>query len=88
MGMVGELGRIAPGFRADLIAVDLRRPHLVPHNDPLGTLVHTGMGRDVSHVVVEGEMVVQDGRPTRCDMEQVIRDGAAAAAALWERARA
>ena len=86
MGMAGELGRIAPGLRADLIALDLRRPHLVPHNDPLGTVVHTGMGRDVSHVVVEGEVVVDDFRPTRCDMEQVIRDGAAAAAALWARA--
>lgn len=88
MGMDGEIGRIAPGYRADLVALDLRRPHLVPHNDPLGTLVHTGMGRDVSHVVVEGEVVVAEGRPTRCDLDQVIRDGTAAAAALWERARA
>ncbi|MCU0944576.1 MAG: amidohydrolase family protein [Rubritepida sp.] len=87
MGMEAELGRIEPGFRADLVAVDLRRPHLVPHNDPLGTLVHTGMGRDVRHVVVEGELVVEDFRPTRCDMEAVVREGAAAAAALWERAR-
>jgi hypothetical protein len=44
-------------------------------------------GRDVSHVVVEGELVVQDFRPTRCDMGEVVRAGAAAAAALWERAR-
>ena len=88
MGMAGEIGRIEAGYRADLVALDLRRPHLVPHNDPLGTMVHTGMGRDVSHVVVEGEVVVADGRPTRCDPDQVIRDGAAAAAALWERARA
>jgi 5-methylthioadenosine/S-adenosylhomocysteine deaminase len=87
MGMEAEIGRIAPGFRADLVAVEMRRPHLVPHNDALGTLVHTGMGRDVSHVVVEGELVVQDFRPTRCDMEEVVRAGAAAAAALWERAR-
>ncbi len=86
MGLAGQLGRIETGFRADLIAVDLRRPHLVPHNDPLGTLVHTGMGRDVSHVVVEGEVVVDEFRPTRCDMDQVLRDGAAAAAALWARA--
>lgn len=88
MGMEAEIGRIAPGFRADCVAIDLRRPHLVPHNDPLGTLVHTGMGRDVSHVVVEGEVVVEDGRPTRCDMDEVIRAGSAAAAALWGRARA
>ncbi|MEI6159378.1 MAG: amidohydrolase family protein [Roseococcus sp.] len=88
MGMETEIGQIALGFRADCVAIDLRRPHLVPHNDPLGTLVHTGMGRDVSHVVVEGEVVVEDYRPTRCDPAEVIRAGAAASAALWERARA
>lgn len=87
MGMAGEIGAVATGYRADLVAVDLRRPHLVPHNDPLGTLVHTGMGRDVSHVVVEGEVVVDDFQPTRCNAEEVMRAGNAAAAALWERAR-
>ncbi len=86
MGLGGELGRIAPGFRADLVALDLRRPHLVPHNDPFGTMVHTGVGRDVSHVVVEGELVVEGGRPLRCDPEEVIAAGARAAAALWARA--
>ena len=88
MGMEAELGRIAVGYRADCVAIDLRRPHLVPHNDPLGTLVHTGMGRDVSHVVVEGDVVVDDYRPVRCDPAEVIRAGAAASAALWARARA
>lgn len=86
MGMEAEIGRIEPGYRADCVAIDLRRPHLVPHQDPLGTLVHTGMGRDVSHVIVEGEVVVEDGRPTRCDPAEVVRAGAAAAAALWARA--
>jgi len=88
MGLGAELGRVAPGMLADLTIINLARPHLVPHNDPLGTRGHTGRGRDVSHVVVEGEVVVAEGRPTRCDPDQVIRDGAAAAAALWERARA
>lgn len=88
MGMEAELRQVALGFRADGVAIDLRRPHLMPHNDPPGTLVHTGMGRDVSHVVVEGEVVVEDYRPTRCDPEEVIRAGAAASAALGEGAHA
>lgn len=87
MGLGGELGAVRPGWRADLVLLDLRRPHLTPHNDPLGTVMHTGHGRDVAHVVVEGEVVVRDGRPTRADMEEVCRRGAEAAAALWARAR-
>lgn len=88
LGHAGELGAVREGWRADLALVDLRRPHLIPHNDPLGTLVHTGMGRDVTHVVVEGALVVEDGRPTRCDMDEVMCEGAAAASAVWARAQA
>ncbi|MBY0336360.1 MAG: amidohydrolase family protein [Acetobacteraceae bacterium] len=82
----GELGAVREGWLADLVLVDLRRPHLVPHNDPLGTLVHTGMGRDVTHVIVNGEVVVEDGQATRCDAAGIMREGAAAAAAIWARA--
>ena len=88
MGLGGELGAIREGYRADLVLLGLQRPHLVPHPDPLGTVVHNAHGRDVAHVVVEGEVVVRDGRPPRCDMEQVCAEGAKAAAALWARARA
>lgn len=88
MGLGAELGAIREGYRADLVLLGLQRPHLVPHPDPLGTVVHNAHGRDVVHVVVEGEVVVRDGRPTRCDMEQVCAEGARAAAALWARARA
>lgn len=87
MGLAGELGAVRPGWRADLVLLDLRRPHLVPHGDPLGTTLHTAHGRDVAHVIVEGEVVVRDGRPTRANMETICREGAAAAAALWQRAR-
>lgn len=88
MGLGGELGAVRPGWRADLVLLDLRRPHLVPNEDPLGTMLHNAHGRDVAHVIVEGEVVVRDGRPTRADMETICREGAAAAAALWQRARA
>lgn len=86
MGLGDDLGRVAPGMGADLTIINLARPHLVPHNDPLGTLVHTGQGRDVSHVIVAGDILVEEGRPTRCDMAEVMREGAAAAAAVWARA--
>jgi len=86
MGLAGQIGAVSPGYRADMVLLEMRRPHLVPHNDPLGTIMHTAHGRDVAHVIVEGEVVVRDGRPTRVDMEEVCRKGAAAAEALWRRA--
>jgi 5-methylthioadenosine/S-adenosylhomocysteine deaminase len=88
MGLEHDIGSLAVGKKADLIAFDFRRIHLTPAPDPLGTLVHVGQGRDVSLVMVDGEVIVADGRPTRVDIDTIRRDAAAASAALWERARA
>jgi len=87
MGLEHDIGSLAVGKKADLVALDFRRAHLTPARDPLGTLVHVGQGRDVSLVMVDGEVIVRDGRPTHADLEGIRRDAAAAATALWERAR-
>ena len=54
----------------------------------LGTLVHTGQGRDVETVIIEGEIVVSGGEPTRVDKMAVLEAAETAATALWERANA
>lgn len=88
MGLEDEIGSIAIGKRADLVAFDFRRAHLTPATDPLGNIVHVAHGRDVSHVVVEGEVVVDEGRPTRVDAEAIRREAETAIRAVWTRARA
>jgi 5-methylthioadenosine/S-adenosylhomocysteine deaminase len=88
MGLEKEIGSLEPGKKADLVIFDFNRPHLVPNNDPLGTLVHTGQGRDVRMVLVNGRVVVEDSRPVHADAGEVAREGKAAAAALWKRATA
>lgn len=87
MGLAGEIGSLEVGKKADLVAVDFRRPHLVPDVNPIGTLVHTGQGRDVELVLVDGRIVVENGRPTLVDMDAILADAQRAAAALWQRAR-
>lgn len=87
LGLEDELGSLEAGKRADVVIFDLMRPHLVPHGNPLGTLVHTGQGRDVETVIVNGEVVVEDGRPVKVDLDALLRDAAAAADGLWARAR-
>ena len=38
------MGSVEVGKLADMVCVDMRRPHLVPCINPLGNLVHTGQG--------------------------------------------
>lgn len=88
MGLGADIGTLEVGLKADLVVFDCRRAHLTPDINPLGNLVHTGQGRDVEHVFVDGVQVVASGRPVFADEEAVRRDAQRAADALWARARA
>ncbi|GLK86875.1 amidohydrolase family protein [Ancylobacter defluvii] len=87
MGLEDQIGSIEVGKRADFVAFDFRRPHLTPATNALGNLVHVAQGRDVEIVAVDGELMVEDGKPTRVDADAVRRDAALAIDALWKRAR-
>ncbi|KAI3603832.1 hypothetical protein D8I24_2769 (plasmid) [Cupriavidus necator H850] len=82
-GMGDRLGSLETGKLADLVMFDFRRPHLTPHANPLGTLVHTGQGRDVELVMVNGEILVEGGQPTRVDMAEVCAQAEEVCQALW-----
>ncbi|MEL7138673.1 MAG: amidohydrolase family protein [Pseudomonadota bacterium] len=88
MDLGGEIGQLSPGLKADLVMIDARRPHLTPMIDALGNIVHLGHGRDVTHVMVDGRLVVEDGGATMANEAAIMRDAQAAAEALWTRARA
>ncbi|MGE4239941.1 amidohydrolase family protein [Ramlibacter sp.] len=83
LGQHGEIGSLEVGKKADLVVFDASRPHLRPHVNPVGTLVHNGQGRDVELVLVDGEILVEQGRPTRVDLDEICRDAETAARALW-----
>ena len=88
MGLGSDIGTVEVDRKADLVVFDCRRAHLTPDINPLGNLVHTGQGRDVEHVFVDGVQVVASGRPVFVDEEVVRSDAQRAADALWARARA
>ena len=83
LGMDEDIGSLRVGKKADLVVFDATRPHWHPQVNPLGTLVHTGQGRDVRMVMVDGAIVVQDGLPTQVDMQEVMHEAQQALQALW-----
>ncbi|MFN8028286.1 MAG: amidohydrolase family protein [Acidimicrobiia bacterium] len=62
-----DLGAIAPGMRADLAGWDLRTVDRVGVHDPVAGLLLTGLSSRASLVMVEGEVLVERGAPTRID---------------------
>lgn len=73
MGHAGELGVIREGALADLITLDLRKPHLQPINDLVATLVYCGKASDVETVIVNGRVVVENRQIAGLDLESLYR---------------
>jgi len=65
--MRDDLGRIAPGLKADLVLVDLACPQMQPARDPLRALVYHAADRAVRDVFVDGRQVVADRRVLTLD---------------------
>jgi 5-methylthioadenosine/S-adenosylhomocysteine deaminase len=61
LGWDDEIGSLAPGKQADVVAVDLDRLELAPVYDPLSHLVHVASRSDVTHVWIGGEPRVRNG---------------------------
>lgn len=79
-------GTLDPGRLADLALVDLNRPHLAPDHDIVPLLVYCARGSDVDTVIVDGRVVVEQGRPVLVDEAEVVREARAVAAAWLPRA--
>lgn len=79
--MRNDIGRLAPGMKADLVLVDLGHPLMMPARDPLRSLIYSAADRAVRAVYVGGQQVVADGRVLTLDMA----DAAGRVAAAQER---
>jgi 5-methylthioadenosine/S-adenosylhomocysteine deaminase len=91
LGFCAEAGSLEIGKRADIVLVDLDKPHLGPRvrddRDALAALlVFAAAGSDVDTVIVDGRVLLQGGAPLVVDPRQAIEAARAAARRLLERA--
>lgn len=71
LGVDQLVGSIEIGKQADLIALELSKPHLIPLHDTHAQLVFAAGRSDVSDVWVDGEHVIQAGRSSRINFTQL-----------------
>ncbi len=86
LGLSG-VGEIRAGYKADLVFLDLNRPHWMPHNWTVNQVVHAEDATAVRHVMVGGRMIVRDGRLTQIDLAAIATAVEAARVRLAELAQ-
>ncbi len=72
LGLDAEIGSLEAGKKADLIVVDLQRPHLQPYYGGHEALVFYARASDVVASVIDGRVVMEDGRPVGLDREAAL----------------
>jgi cytosine/adenosine deaminase-related metal-dependent hydrolase len=86
IGLERLIGSIEVGKAADIITVSLNKPHSTPVPDPASSLVYSCTGADVDNVMVEGNLVVQNGKIMTCDPLKIVKRALASSEKVVERA--
>ena len=73
VGMGDSIGSIELGKCADLIAIDLLSPHLIPIHDIYAQMIFAVGRSDVSDVWVDGEQVINSRHSTKLDFDDLAR---------------
>jgi 5-methylthioadenosine/S-adenosylhomocysteine deaminase len=71
LGLDHRVGSLTRGKAADIVAVDLSVPELMPCYDPVSHLVYAAGRQHVRHVWVGGDLVVEDGALTHIDPREL-----------------
>ncbi|MFG2499584.1 amidohydrolase [Streptomyces sp. NPDC048441] len=85
VGLGEEIGRLAPGRRADIVLVDLDGPHTQPVHDLAATLVHSARSADVRTTIVDGRVLMRDRRLLTLDVPEIVAELGAELPALIDR---
>ncbi len=85
LGLEDTIGSLEVGKRADVIAVDVSGAHCIPMSNPYSTMVYSASSSDVTHVVVDGKVLIRDKEILTLDKTKTLRDAQSQADRLFAR---
>jgi 5-methylthioadenosine/S-adenosylhomocysteine deaminase len=72
-----DLGKLAPGAKADMIIIDLSPFHFGLWDDPIRTLMISASGKDVRTSIINGQVVMKDRKIEGIDFDELQKQGQA-----------
>lgn len=85
LGLGEQVGSLEVGKKADVILVDLSKPHLKPLHDVYANLVYSARGSDVDTVIVDGKILMENQQAKTLDEQMVMEKAEEAAFRLASR---
>jgi 5-methylthioadenosine/S-adenosylhomocysteine deaminase len=67
-----DVGKIAPGYKADIILIDANKPHICPVNDVKSSIIYSVQASDVDTVFVNGKIMMRNRVLVSMDEELII----------------
>ncbi|MEM2239009.1 MAG: amidohydrolase [Candidatus Bathyarchaeia archaeon] len=81
-----EIGSIEPGKKADIVVVNVMKPHTIPMYSEVSHLVYTVKSSDVETVIVDGKIIVENREIKTVKIEELMEEFLKARDSLIERA--
>jgi len=72
LGLEKEIGSLEAGKKADIVLVDLKKPHLTPLHNVVSHLVYSAVGGDVDTTIVDGKILMQNTEVLVLDEDKVL----------------
>jgi 5-methylthioadenosine/S-adenosylhomocysteine deaminase len=72
LGLGNKVGSIEKGKKADIITINLNKPHLTPLYDVYSHLVYAAMASDVETVMVNGKIIINDRKLLTADESEIL----------------
>ena len=72
LGLEKDLGSLEPGKKADVILIDMLKPHLYPPDMPVYRVAYFANGNDVDTVIINGEVLMEGRRVKTVDEAHVL----------------
>lgn len=73
LGIDHQVGTLEVGKKADLILIDLQKPHLQPVHDPYALIAYSAVGSDVDTTIIDGNIVMHRRQLKTIDEEELYR---------------
>ncbi|MCF8010683.1 MAG: amidohydrolase [Clostridiales bacterium] len=71
LGLQQEIGMLKPGYKADLILINMNKPHLRPLHNPMAHIAYAASSSDIDTTIVDGQVLMENRRVLTIDEDEV-----------------